>query len=196
MMDRAKSMRWLWLGAAILPMLVLALVAGTGIQMTAAQDATPATGEAAGRPAHIHSGSCAKGQLGDIVQPLTSLTKSQGPSQGQNAAVAAETSFTNVPLTLDQILAADHAINIHRSQDKIQDYIACGEIGGTIDPNGSLVIGLKEQNNSGFTGIAVLTPNADGVSTDVSVFIAKGLTGGKAGKSATPAVGGVATPVA
>ncbi len=196
MMVRAKSMRWLWMSAAILPMLVLALIAGTGIQTTAAQDATPGTGEAAGRPAHIHSGSCGKDALGDVVQALSPLTKSQGQSQGQDAAVAAETSFTNVPLTLDQILADDHAINIHRSQDKIQDYIACGEVGGAVDANGSLVIGLKEQNKSGFTGIAVLTPNADGTSTDVSVFIAKGLTGGKAGKSGTPAAGGYATPVA
>jgi len=141
-----------------------------------ATEATTAVGAAApsvaGRPAHIHSGNCV--DLGDVVAPLTDLTEPAGQAEGQaKRAMAAESSFTNVPLTLDAILADDHAINVHLSADQIDTYIACGEIGGVRDANGALTIGLRELNNSGFTGIAFLAPAADGASTDVSVFIAR-----------------------
>ena len=158
--------------------LLLALLAGSflgGGSRGLAQDGTPVggvEGEVAARPAHIHSGTCEN--LGDIVAPLTDLTAPAGQALGQrNRAAAAETSFTSVPLTLDAILADDHAVNVHLSADEIETYIACGEIGGVIDPaTGALVIGLRELNDSGFTGIAYLAPGADGVSTDVSAFIA------------------------
>ena len=39
-------------------------------------------------------------------------------------------------------------------------------------PYGSLTIGLREQSDSGYTGIAYLAPGADGASTDVTVFLA------------------------
>ena len=137
-----------------------------------AQDATPVTEDAAAsRPVHIHSGSCA--ELGDVVGPLTDLSAPAGDGVGQaDSAVQAEYSFTNVPLTLDAILGADHAINAHLSSEEIGTYIACGDIGGAVDANGALVIGLAEDSDSGYTGVAYLSPGADGASTDVSVFIA------------------------
>jgi len=137
-----------------------------------AQDATPEAVEASvPRPVHIHSGNCT--ELGDVVVPLIDLVAPQGDRVGQGRrATLAETSYTQVPLTLDAILAADHAINVHLSTDEIETYIACGEIGGVLTPEGTLNIGLSEVGNSGFTGIAYLGPNADGASTDVSVFIA------------------------
>jgi uncharacterized cupredoxin-like copper-binding protein len=137
-----------------------------------AQDATPEAAEALpARPAHIHSGDCVN--LGDVVQPLTDLTAGSGDRGGQaRKAVQGENSFTTVPMALDAILDSDHAINVHLSADEIGTYIACGEIGGRLTPGGSLIIGLRELNGSGYTGVAVLTPSADGVSTDVSTFIA------------------------
>lgn len=137
-----------------------------------AQDATPiAQGVASARPAHIHSGDCV--ELGDVVVPLTDLTAPVGEGAGQaDEASPAESSFTNVPMMLDAILGADHAINVHLSAEAIDTYIACGELGGVVDANGALVVGLREQSDSGYTGIAFLSPGADGASTDVSVFIA------------------------
>jgi uncharacterized cupredoxin-like copper-binding protein len=143
----------------------------------------------AGRPAHIHTGDCV--DLCDIVAPLTDLIEPVGQEEGQaDRAIAAESSFTNVPLTLDAILAADHAVNVHLSADQIDTYIACGEIGGVRDANGALTIGLREQNDSGFTGIAFLAPAADGASTDVSVFISR--TQGQQQEAATAAAAGTA----
>jgi hypothetical protein len=137
-----------------------------------AQDATPvAQPVAPSRPAHIHSGNCV--ELGDVVVPLTDLTVPVSAGVGQaDRATPAESSYTNVPMTLDAILGADHVINIHLSATQIDTYIACGELGGVIDPGGTLVVGLREESDSGYTGIAFLSPGADGASTDVSLFIA------------------------
>jgi hypothetical protein len=126
----------------------------------------------AAHPVHIHSGNCE--ELGEVVVPLTDITAPEGDRVGQrNRASQGATSFTNVPLTLDAILAEDHAINAHLSADQIDVYIACGEIGGVVAPDGSLTIGLGETSDSGYTGIAYLAPGADGASTDVTVFLAE-----------------------
>ena len=153
---------------------LVALVAITAstISGTFAQDATPfAQPVAPARHAHIHSGNCV--ELGDVVVPLTDLTRPVGDGVGQvDRATSAESSFTTVPMTLDAILGADHAINVHLSSERIDTYIACGELGGIVDATGTLVVGLREESDSGYTGIAFLSPGADGASTDVSVFIA------------------------
>ena len=146
-----------------------------------AQDATPEAAAASPpRPVHIHTGNC--DELGEVVVPLTDLTAPTGERVGQrNRATVAESSFTTVPMTLDAILAEDHAINAHLSADEIDTYIACGELGGAIGPDGSLVVGLLPQSDSGFYGIAYLFPGADGASTNVSVFIMESGRGGRGG---------------
>lgn len=163
--------------------LIFGLVAFSGPAVLA-QDATPEALEASPpRPVHIHTGNCE--ELGEVVIPLTDLTAPTGERVGQrNRATVAETSFTSVPLTLDAILADDHAINAHLSADEIDTYIACGELGGVIGPDGTLVVGLHPQSDSGFSGIAFLSPGADGASTDVSVFVAEGGRGSRGGGGA------------
>jgi hypothetical protein len=160
--------------------LVFSMVAFSGAAVLA-QDATPEAVEASPpRPVHIHTGNC--DELGEVVVPLTDLTAPTGDRVGQrNRATVAETSFTSVPLTLDAILAADHAINAHLSADEIETYIACGELGGVIGPDGTLVVGLHPQSDSDFYGIAFLSPGADGASTDVSVFVAESGREGRGG---------------
>lgn len=137
-----------------------------------AQAATPAAEAAVSRPVHIHSGDCAA--LGEVIYPLLNLTVPAGQPEGQaDEATAVESSFTTaVPATIDALLAADYAINVHLSDAEIGTYLACGELGGVRDANGALTIGLREQSSSGYTGIAFLNPNPDGASTQVSVFIA------------------------
>jgi hypothetical protein len=94
-------------------------------------------------------------------------------------------------LTLDAILEAPHVVNVHLSAEEIDTYIACGEIGGFLTPEGAVIIGLRELNRSGFTGIAYLAPGADGASTDVSAFVAQTIGGGAnrgGGAEGTPTV--------
>jgi plastocyanin len=153
--------------------------AGSG---SLAQQASPSL------PSHIHSGDC--DELGPIIQPLNSLTVPPGKVLGNGDAVVAEAAFTSIPQPLDELLAEDKAIKIHLSKDQIQVYLACGDIGGALDADGALIVGLKEVDNSGYAGIAYLVPAADG-GTSVSVMIAKVLPGGgpKKGQAAATAEG-------
>ena len=150
---------------------LFAIVALT-IPSTVAQDATPVAQRLSpAHPAHIHSGDCV--ELGDVIVPLTDLTAPVGEAVGQaDRATPAESSFTTVPMTLEAILGADYVINVHLSAERIDTYIACGELGGAVNATGALVVGLREESDSGYSGIAFLSPGADGASTDVSVFIA------------------------
>jgi hypothetical protein len=156
--------------------LALFCLSFAAIPAALAQEATPIAGTPVAetpvsRPVHIHNGDCV--DLGEVVAPLADLTASVGQPVGQaDKATVAESSFTVVPITLDALLGSNYAINVHLSADQIGTYLACGEIGGVMNANGELVIGLREMSNSGFTGIAFLTPGIDGASTNVSVFIA------------------------
>jgi uncharacterized cupredoxin-like copper-binding protein len=172
--------RWVTIAGGAVLLLGLAV---TGGPEAWAQDATPeAMADAlVPRPVHIHSGTCA--ELGDVVAPLADLTAPDGDRVGQaRRASVVESSFTNVPMTLDAILAEDHAINAHLSAEEIGTYIACGELGGVLTANGDLIVGLREDSNSGYTGIAYLSPGADGASTNVSVFITSGAGRGGGGR--------------
>jgi plastocyanin len=130
-----------------------------------AQYGTPsAVGTA--HPAHIHSGSC--DMLGDVVFPLEDATV-QPPatpvaSNASGAESAAAASTTTVEASLDDILAAEHAINVHESTENIGNYIACGDIVGE-PADGMLEIDLEELNGAGYSGTASLIDNGDGTTT-------------------------------
>jgi plastocyanin len=120
-------------------------------------------------PAHIHSGSC--DDLGDIVYPLTDVAlATAGEAFGAASAVPVEESDTTIDASLTDILAAPHAVNIHQSADAIQNYIACGDIGGRA-VDGKLAIGLQELNGSGYQGVAILD-GSDATTTTVTVYLA------------------------
>ncbi|MBA3450549.1 MAG: hypothetical protein H0T18_04990 [Chloroflexia bacterium] len=158
-----------------------------------AQDGTPEASGDTPRPAHIHTGNC--DDIGEVVAPLSDLTGATGGDRVGQArrAAAAEISYTAVPLSLAAILDADHVINVHLSADQIDSYIACGELGGRLNADGSLAVGLRELNDSGYVGIAYLSPAAGGGSTGVSVFIAPVLGGNRnrdRAAEATPAAVG------
>lgn len=177
--------------AAALTMIIVASLA-LGTRGIDAQDATPVGEDVAvaieGRPVHIHSGTC--DELGDVVFPLNPVTVAEGIFEGNQDATSVETSVTTVDVALDALLAEDFAINVHLSEDEIGTYIACGEIGGARLPDGAIAIGLREQSNSDFAGIAYLAPALDNVAqTNVSIFVAEDLT--EEGLEATP----VASPV-
>lgn len=146
------------------------------------------------RPSHVHDGDC--DEPGGVVQGLTPLTVPTGPTSGNSDAVLAEAAFSSIPLTLDQMLAADHSLKVHLSAAQIDVYLVCGDIGGALDADGALIVGLKEQDASGYAGIAYLVPAANG-QTSVSVMIARVLPGGGAGDdSAVAAEAGAADEAA
>src|SRR5688572_23776292 len=163
--------RWM---ALLAPVAVLMVLFSMGAPLARGQEAD------APHPAHIHSGTC--DNLGDIVAPLSDVTElTAGESFGVPTAVLVKESETDVALPLGDILAAPHAINVHESAEAIQNYIACGDIGGRVI-DGDLVIGLRELNDSGHHGVAVLEGDDDG--TDVKVYLAEEGSGAEAEQDA------------
>jgi len=158
--------------------LMTTVLVGTGgvISSVSAQDsATPSmtghTMENTAHPAHIHAGTC--DALGDVVFPLNdvadnsaatpmatpSLTMASTPEAGST-----QQSTTTVDAALDDIISGGHAINVHESAERIDVYIACGDVTGEAT-DGMLTVELQELNASGFTGQAMLTDNGDGTTT-------------------------------
>ena len=170
--------------------LAVALVIAGGSLVGRAQDSTPVAGDAsmASHPAHIHEGNCEtlnptplfplanvemrSGMAMDMASPMASPMAS---GTGSSSALPAAVSVTTVEASLETILSAEHAINVHESAENAGNYIACGAIGGTPDSDGNLFIGLAEQNGSGFAGVAWL--QGTGEQTVVTVFLAEDLTG-------------------
>lgn len=72
-------------------------------------DGTPEGGV---HPVHIHAGTC--DDLGDVVFPLEDVEEGMSSS--------------TVDASIDDIMAAQHSINVHLSADEISVYVACGEI--------------------------------------------------------------------
>ncbi len=164
-----RSTRALSILTAALLLTLGVVLAPTG---ASAQDAAMSA-----HPAHVHAGTCA--ELGDVVFPLSDVGSSlmmdgtpmaMGDMMGATDAIAVEWSVTSVAAPLADIVAGGHAINVHESAENIGNYIACGNIGGTMMGDSDLAIGLGTLNDSGYSGIARLHDNGDGTTT-VTVYL-------------------------
>ena len=126
------------------------------------------------RPVRVYAGSC--GTLSDVVWPLNDLVSPDGQDGGSKDADRTEYSFTaNLPMTIAAMLSGSYAIDVHESQDALDHSLTCGNVGGVPDAVGTLVIGLRNQDGTDITGIAVLSPSpSDPGMTFVSVFISGG----------------------
>src|SRR5918998_1127582 len=177
----ARARQWSALG---IPVAILMVLVSMSAPLARGQEA-----EDAPHPAHIHSGTC--DNLGDIVVPLSDVTEvTAGEVFGAPTAVLVKESETDVALPLGDILSAPHAVNIHESAEAIQNYIACGDIGGRVI-DGDLKIGLRELNGSGHDGVAVLEGNDAG--TLVRVYLTEEGTGAEAEQDAAPDAAAAAT---
>jgi hypothetical protein len=117
--------------------------------------------------AAIYGGSC--DALDDQPAfPLSDVTV-QSPAGDPAAQVA--TSYSSVSAPIEEIVGAPHAVIVATGGDPAAA-VACGEIGATVAGN-DLFFGLREVNDSGYTGIGWL--HADGDSTRVTLFVARDL---------------------
>ena len=182
-------MRWSATVVAIVGMFAVGGLSGV------AQHASPAAeGSGHVHPAHIHLGTCDSLDPNPTF-PLSDITSAAGDTNTETdgaTAIPVERSVTTVATTLDDLQSGGYAINVHQSVEDIGTYIACGNLTGNIT-NGAdaesgepLVVGLRDLNNSGHAGIAVLTGHDD--QTEVTVYLAEGLSGvaGAAAGSSTP----------
>jgi len=155
------------------------IVAGTvGLRSGLSQGATPTSLPEALHPAHIHAGTC--DELGDVVYPLNdvaSLVADATPAAVAGADEAIAQSTTTVDASLDDLLAAEHAINVHESAETIGTYIACGNLTGPAT-DGELMVDLEELNGSGYTGEAHLVDNGDGTTTVTVTLMSTGALAG------------------
>ena len=165
--------------AALVGLLAAAVVmaAGGGAVQQATPVASPAA-DAAGLPAHVHRGTCETLDPNPAF-PLADVAVPQGAGQavGGEGAIPVLTSTTTLAVSLDDLVNQPHAINVHESAQNPQNYIACGNVGGT-RVGDALMLGLKELNGSQAAGVAVVRATANG--TEVVVYVAPGAAPGKA----------------
>ena len=166
--------------AAATLMLAFALVLG-GTTINAQGSATStAAGAGQNHPAHIHNGTC--DDLGDVVYPLENITDMMGMASPEastpmtmpmGTAMAGDSSqdevaisTSTIDVSLDDLLADDHAVNVHMSPEQSDVHIACGDISGDVE-NDNLEVVLNEVDGSGYSGHAELTDNGDDTTTVV-----------------------------
>lgn len=195
--------RWIGFGAGLAMLGVVASGGAPGLAQEATPVGSEPAAMGSLHPAHIHVGNCENldpnplvpladvafmgTEMADMDTPATPdpamaspdaavASPVAGMASGSSMALEGGHSTTNVPLPLADILAAEHAINVHLSAEEIDVYIACGAIGGIPDANGDLFIGLRELNDSSVSGIAWLHDNGDGASTTVTLVLASRLS--------------------
>jgi len=120
-------------------------------------------------PSHVHQGTCA--DLDPSPEyPLANVE----PVSPDAEPGSVEVGVTSLDVSLDDLVAEPFAINLHESVENVENYIACGDITGAV-VDGTLVIGLNEQNDSGYSGVAVLSAANSG-GTDVTIYLGFGLS--------------------
>lgn len=147
---------------------------------TAPVVAAPETG---GQPAGLYSGTCADPNVAAPVAELNGLRVPGGTRVGAADAVPVATSYTMLSVPFDQVVDGAHLVAIFDDADPAT-MVACGAIGGALDENGALSVGLQPMGGGGTAGVAYLRPG-DNDSTVVSIF---------AGQLAPPVVPSTATP--
>jgi hypothetical protein len=140
------------------------LVAGM-LLMTAGY--LPVEAQSAGLDGAVYRGNCER--LADPVSDLTPAVFGSGEHRGNRQAIPATSFFATIPLSLDALLANEHAV---AASDPDGEAVACGEIGGTRTAEGALFIGLRAEEGSGITGIAYLAPGDEVSQSEVSLLIA------------------------
>lgn len=138
---------------------------------TAAPASSPvAATDLPARPISLVSGDC--NAPGELVQELLEATYPIGERQGAATGVVSETSFTRVPILLNDLLSGPAAILVAESADAPDVVIACADLGGIQDEIGGFVIGLTPRNDSGYAGIVYLSGDDAAGLTNISVFLA------------------------
>lgn len=102
-----------------------------------------------------------------------------------DASVVEGSEDSDVGTTLDALLAEPHVIAVFESEGS-DTVIACGSIGGYLrddddddDDDLELAVGLREQNASGFAGVALLNNDDDDDDNDLDadVYISRDVAG-------------------
>jgi hypothetical protein len=172
-----RSARKQFIGLGLAAALGLGVIGSGGVLAQDDPTETP-EGTVITHPAHVHMGTCAELDP-NPAYPLNNVgprTDDDGnppdPDEimGSLSSNPVEVSETEIEVNLDDILMEAHAINVHLSDQEVTTYIACGDLGGPVLDD-KLYIGLSEQNDSGYYGIAILEKDDD--NTKVTIYLAQ-----------------------
>jgi hypothetical protein len=149
------------------------IVAGMGL--AAAQDDAAAEPS---MPAFIEAGECSDLDANPVatlnnVEPIGASDEGEEERQVQGpltASLVLTSTSEDVDLAFDDMLAETHSVTVHLSQEDLQTYVACGEIGGVVSDD-QLVVALHEVDGSGYNGIAILSKDDDG-NVDATLYLA------------------------
>jgi hypothetical protein len=123
------------------------------------------------RPAELRGGTC--DSLGEVVAPLANLVFASGDPQGQTVATPVEQSGTVVQFGISDFLASNHVVVV-RESPAVSTVVACGHIGGALNPDGTLAVGMQGMNGSGLSGVAYFTPIDTFSNTLVTILLVGG----------------------
>ena len=161
-------MRTRLIGSVLAMIALIAGIIAASITVSAQDAATPEGETPSSHPAHIHSGTC--DELGDVVYPLEDATGAHLEGTPEATPISAEEglpgdviahSRSTVEANLDDLLAEEHAVNVHLSPDDMGTFVACADIEGDAG-EGELILELQELNDSGIAGQAILSQTDDG----------------------------------
>ena len=149
----------LWL--VVLSLVVVAVTTPSTLAQTSSVD----------RPAELLAGTC--GSPGEVVAPLANLVITSGDLQGQASATPVEQSGTVVQFAIADFLSSNHVVVV-RESPAASTVVACGDVGGALNPDGTLAVGMVGMNGSGLSGVAYFTPIDTFSNTLVTVLLVGG----------------------
>ena len=120
--------------------------------------------------AAFFSGTCDAVDPDAPVARLNATRLPEGSPVGMEGAVPVATGYTLVPIPLGTIIEGDHVLAVFDESDPTH-MVACGPVGGALDSNGALTIGLTPVEDSNVVGVAYLSDQEDGAATGVSLFV-------------------------
>lgn len=124
-------------------------------------------------PASLYAGSCADLESATSAEPLTDLVIVDGDHRGSLNAVVAASSYSVVPVPMADILAGGYAIGVMNEE---QTLIACGELGGPLDQQGTFSVGLVPEERASAAGVAYVAPMGDDQVAISAFIVPQGMT--------------------
>jgi len=133
------------------------------------QTAAPSEPVRGGRAVKLYTGDC--DDLGEDVIWLNDILEKSGEHVGDEAAIQAAASVNwSAEFSLNDAIADGYALAVFANDDDIAALLACGELGGVDNQDGTLSIGLQQIDESGVIGTALFAYNSeDHTTADVIV---------------------------
>lgn len=135
----------------------------------------PAEPVRGGRAVKLFTGDC--DSLGDEVIWFNDLLDEQGEPVGDERAIPAAASVNwDAEFSLNDAITDGYAIAVFANDDAAAPLLACGELGGVDNQDGTLSVGIQQVDNSGVAGTALFSYSSDDHATaNVIVVISDSL---------------------